>query len=114
MRDGSAKVSAQDRKALVDDKRSPIEQLMSTLRTLGEEIEPHLHLVSDAARDEWRSFVSRWRSDGQLRDGGLSLAGEGLRATEAKVRRFRDIVHALAHQTRSPGPIHPVAPTEEL
>jgi hypothetical protein len=72
------------------------ERLVLALRRMSEEIEPKLHLVSHEALDEWRSVQGKWPSDGQLRDGAIGLTEGQLEAIEAKVRRFRDIVRALA------------------
>lgn len=73
-----------------------MECLVLALRRLSSEIEPGLHLVSQAARDEWESVQGSWPSDGLLRDGTTGLTEGQLEAIEAKVRRFRDIVHGLA------------------
>jgi hypothetical protein len=70
------------------------EELARTLARIGEEVEPALHLVSQAARDEWRALQNRWQPDG----GGeelVSLTEEEIQAVEAKARRFRDIVCSL-------------------
>jgi hypothetical protein len=60
------------------------------------EIEPELHLVSQAARDEWTAQQRAWPSDIQLREGTIALTETELGRIEAKVRRFRDIVRSLA------------------
>jgi hypothetical protein len=86
--------------------------LARTLATIGEEIEPELHLVSQAALDEWRTLQSRWRLMGE-KDGGdggkvgpdpsqdlSELSEEEFEALEAKARRFRDIVRSLAPKVR--------------
>ena len=77
------------------------EGLARTLARIGEEIEPELYLVSQAARDEWRTLQSRWRPDGagEKVEASPTLTEEEIEALEAKVRRFRDIVHSLAPKT---------------
>jgi hypothetical protein len=70
--------------------------LASTLAKIGAEIEPDLHLVSQAARDEWRTLQSRWRPGLGREEIEPDLTDEEIEALEAKVRRFRDIVHGLA------------------
>jgi len=75
---------------------SSAEGLARTLARIGEEIEPELYLVSQAARDEWRTLQSRWPPDGARDKVEASLTEEEIEALEAKVRRFRDIVHGLA------------------
>jgi hypothetical protein len=82
-----------------------LEDLGRTLASIGEEIEPALYLVSQAARDEWRTLQHRWRPDGAGED-VVSLTEEEIQALEVKVRRFRDIVRSLVpkvigEQTRS-------------
>ena len=72
------------------------ESLGRALRTMSAEIEPGLHLVSQAARDEWESLQRVWPSDIQLREGTIALTEIELGTIEAKVRRFRDIVRSLA------------------
>jgi hypothetical protein len=76
--------------------------LARTLATIGEEIEPELHLVSQAALDEWRTLQSRWRPTGDGEqvgpDPSPDLSEEEFEALEAKARRFRDIVRSLAPQ----------------
>jgi hypothetical protein len=87
--------------------------LARTLATIGEEIEPDLHLVSQAALDEWRTLQSRWRPAGAGEQGeqgeqgekvgpdpSPDLSEEEFEALEAKARRFRDIVRSLAPQVR--------------
>jgi hypothetical protein len=76
--------------------RACAEGLARTLARIGEEIEPELYLVSQAARDEWRTLQNRWRPDGAGEKGEPGLTDEEIEALEAKARRFRDIVHALA------------------
>jgi hypothetical protein len=70
------------------------EELGRTLAIIGEEIEPALYLISQAARDEWRILQQRWRADGGGEE-GASMSEEEIQALEAKVRRFRDIVRSL-------------------
>ena len=76
--------------------RACAEGLARTLARIGEEIEPELYLVSQAARDEWRALQSRWRPDGGGEKVEPSLTDEEIEALESKARRFRDIVRALA------------------
>jgi hypothetical protein len=79
--------------------------LARTLARIGEEVEPELYLVSQAARDEWRSLQSRWRLGGDRERVEPALMDEEIEALEAKARRFRDIVRALAEKaTRDQSP----------
>jgi hypothetical protein len=82
-----------------------VERLVRSLRAMGEEIEPALRFVSQAARDEWRSQQSAWPSDRELREGTTALTETQLEEFSAKVRRFRDIVGGLAPKVASL-PVH--------
>jgi hypothetical protein len=73
-----------------------MERLVLTLREMSQEIEPQLHVISQMARDEWRSLQGTWPSDRQLREGATGLTEERLETIVAKARRFKEIVHALA------------------
>ena len=91
-----------------------IVRLVRELRSISEEIEPELHLVSQAARDEWTSLQSTWPSDSDLREGATALTEDQLEAISAKVRRFRNIVHSLAPKVSTLEQVHSsddVAPT---
>jgi hypothetical protein len=81
-----------------------VEQIVRTVIELGHEIEPHLHLVSQAARDEWTALQNSLPAPEQLQAGAIALTETELEIVEAKVRRFRDIVRAL-------GRLPPAAPT---
>jgi hypothetical protein len=76
-------------------------ELARTLARIGEEIEPELHLVSQAARDEWRTLRSRWGSDSTGEKIEPALKDEDIEALEAKARRFRDIVRGLVPKVTS-------------
>jgi hypothetical protein len=71
-----------------------VEELRRKLAGIGEEIEPALYVVSQAARDEWRTLQHRWQPDGGGQE-AASLTEEDIQALEAKIRRFRDIVRSL-------------------
>jgi hypothetical protein len=71
-----------------------VEELARTVASIGEEIAPDLYLVSQAARDEWRTWQERWQRDGGAKE-VASMTEEEIQALEAKVRRFRDIVRSL-------------------
>jgi hypothetical protein len=70
--------------------------LLEDLTRLTLEIEPLLDLVSAAARAEWRETRSRLRTAGTLESGSIGIGGEALAVMHAKVRRFRDILFAMA------------------
>jgi hypothetical protein len=72
-----------------------VEQILRTVIELGHEIEPHLHLVSQAALDEWSALQNSLPAPEQLQAGAIALTEPELEVVEAKVRRFRDIVRAL-------------------
>jgi hypothetical protein len=91
-----------------------IERLVRALRMMSDEIEPELHLVSQAARDEWRSLQCTWPSDSELREGAIGLTEDQVEAISAKVRRFRTIVHSLAPTLSALRPVRSIddeAPT---
>jgi hypothetical protein len=73
-----------------------MERLVLTLREMSQEIEPELHVVSQMARDEWRSLQGTWPSERQLREGTKGFTEEQLEAILVKAQRFKDIVHGLA------------------
>ena len=73
-------------------------ELMRALLKLAAEIEDDLHLVSEAARDEWKDFRSSWPSDDELRQGLMRVSDAELEWTTAKVLRLRDIIRASAQQ----------------
>ncbi len=81
-----------------------MERLVLTLRELSQEIEPELHVISQMARDEWRSLQGTWPSDRELREGATGLTEERLETIVAKARRFTEIVHALASRDRRSPP----------
>jgi hypothetical protein len=74
-----------------------MESLVRGLRRLSEEIEPKLHLVSQAARSEWNALQNSWPSDDELREGATVFTEHELKASESKVRRFSDILHGFEH-----------------
>jgi hypothetical protein len=72
-----------------------VEQLVRALRAISYEIEPQVQLVSEAARDEWRSLQAAWPSDQELREGTIALTEDQLEVMEVKALRFRQIVQRL-------------------
>ena len=89
-------------------------RLVRELRSISKEIEPELHLVSQAARDEWKSRQYTWPSDSELREGATAFTEDQLEAISAKVRRFRNIVHSLAPKASPIERVHSIddeAPT---
>jgi hypothetical protein len=89
-----------------------MERLVLTLREMSQEIEPELHVVSQMARDEWRSLQGTWPSESQLREGTMELTEEQLEAIAAKARRFKDIVHGLASSHPSEPQLHSLDASE--
>jgi hypothetical protein len=81
---------------MTNDVTARMERLVLTLREMSQEIEPELHVVSQMARDEWRSLQGTWLSERHLREGTTGLTAEELEAIATKARRFKDIVHGLA------------------
>lgn len=72
------------------------EQLGRAFRRMSAEIEPDLHLVSQAARDEWQLLQLTWPTENQIREGAIALAEGELETIAAKVGRFQDILRSLA------------------
>jgi len=95
------------------DVTARMERLVLTLREMSQEIEPELHVVSQMARDEWRSLQSTWPSESQLRAGTTGLTEEQLTAIAAKARRFKDIVHGLASSTASTMQLRALDPSSD-
>ena len=73
-----------------------VERVVRDLRAISREIEPQMHLVSQAARDEWTAVQAAWPSDEDLRQGTTALTEDELEDLEIKVRRFRGIVQSLS------------------
>jgi hypothetical protein len=72
-----------------------VERLVHDLRAISQEIEPQIHLVSQAARDEWTALQASWPSEEDLREGTTALPESEFRYIEIKVRRFQRIVQNL-------------------
>jgi plasmid maintenance system antidote protein VapI len=72
-----------------------VERLVCALRAISQEIAPHIHLVSQAARDEWTAVQAAWPSDEDLRKGTTALTEGELEDVAIKVRRFRGIVQGM-------------------
>ena len=90
-----------------------MERLVLTLRKMSQEIEPELHVVSQMARDEWRSLQGTWPSESQLREGTTGFTEEQLEAIAVKARRFKDIVHGLASSHPSAMEAHVLDPSSK-
>jgi hypothetical protein len=91
-----------------------MERLVLALREMSQEIEPELHVVSQLARDEWRSLQGTWPSESQLREGTTRFTEEELETIAAKAQRFRDIVHGLASGHLADIQSDTLAPISEL
>jgi hypothetical protein len=86
-------------------------ELLGELHALAEEIEESLlSLASDAARVEWRSLRDAWPSEIEVRRGVVGLAEDDLEWMVSKVKRFRQILRALAGAPRTPAAPIVVAP----
>jgi hypothetical protein len=89
---------------MTNDVTPRMERLVSMLNEMSRQIEPELHVVSQMARDEWRSLQDTWPSERNLREGTTPLSEEQLEEITTKTRRFKDIVHGLASNRPSDTP----------
>ena len=67
--------------------------LARTLARIGAEIEPELCLVSQAARDEWRTLQSRWRPGGGGEEVEPNLTDEEVSTVEASMQKSLAQLH---------------------
>jgi CelD/BcsL family acetyltransferase involved in cellulose biosynthesis len=69
--------------------------IVQQLRRLAADVDPYVSLASPDARAEWAELCASWPSELDLHSGWIELSEEDLEATQARIRRFGEIVRAL-------------------